>query len=135
MTDTRDKLPSRPSSIGQAHRIIVQLKARIDELDELRQHFEEKFTEQCQLNLKANKRIDEYRLERNRHTNDITALESKVDKQQSEITEQVRFITKLCALLDYIEVEEDSELARGRFDIFKEHGTVEWGMPISGEKQ
>ena len=34
MTDTRDKLPSRPSSIGQAHRIIVQLKARVDELEE-----------------------------------------------------------------------------------------------------
>jgi len=33
MTDTRDKLPSRPSSIGQAHRIIVQLKARVEELD------------------------------------------------------------------------------------------------------
>ena len=33
MNDTRDKLPSRPSSIGQAHRIIVQLKARVEELD------------------------------------------------------------------------------------------------------
>ena len=33
MTDTRDKLPSRPSSIGQAHRIIVQLKARVDYLN------------------------------------------------------------------------------------------------------
>jgi len=62
-------------------------------------------------------------------------LTAKVEEKNAEIVEQTRFITKLCALLDHIEVEEDSELARGRFDIFKEHGTVEWGMPISGVKQ
>ena len=27
-----------------------------------------------------NKRVDEYRLERNRHTNDITALEARLDQ-------------------------------------------------------
>ena len=43
---------------------------------------------------------------------------------------------KLCALLDRIDVEEGSELAKLRFDIFEEHGmTIEWGGPISGRTQ
>ena len=52
MTDTRDKLPSRPSSIGQAHRIIVQLKARVDYLNTINHN-------QCGTVTRLQARIDE----------------------------------------------------------------------------
>ena len=108
-----------------------------DELDRCSidaMHWAEQFCETLRRNDWAVDDIDEG-LMVGWFSNYWAAVNDPLQKRIDELADQTRLLQKLCALLDRIEREEDSEIVMQRFDIFKEHGTVIWGHEISGRTQ
>jgi len=60
--------------------------------------------------------------------NDLTVIKTSIDEDSADLS---ALISELCTLLDRIEIEEDSELAIKRFDIFEKYGTVTIGPKVS----
>jgi quercetin dioxygenase-like cupin family protein len=57
------------------------------------------------------------------------------DAVSKVMNEKQSLASKLLALLDLIEIQNDAGLASGRFDILEEYGEVEFGAEVSGRKQ
>ena len=65
----------------------------------------------------------------------LNILANRMEQEVDRADDMTTLFSELMTLLDQIEVNGDATLASGRFKIVEKYGLIEWGPPVSGEKQ